>query len=350
MPRAEAESGEMTRHHHCSTARRQTLHHFVTHDPHEAVEHLAACGVSITISPLNDSSGRIEVSALNQASDGIVFTRTSFENPVEIQPRLSPWGYQLLVALKGSTSIELGDRVIRCERQQAAIFDVSETKALRRSAHSENYSILIDRNLLTNRLFELTGAPVMRKLSFEPELDLEQTSVDALRRFLLGLDISMLVRLLQDAPHGARRLSALLADLILEVLPHNHAKALERGSHVIAPKHVKRTIEFVRENARRPITPEELAAVAGVSLRALQYGFQKFLGMSISEYERSVRLEGVRREIEGNSGERVGEIARRWRFSNFTRFNTQFEAAFGLSAVALRTQLSQLPQPRASAN
>lgn len=340
----------MTRHHHRAPARRQTLHHFVTHDPREAMEHFAACGVGITISPLNRPSGRIEISALNRVSDGIVFTRTSFEDPVEVQPQQSPWGYQLLLALKGSTSIDLGDRVIRCERLQAAIFDVGEIRALHRSAHSENYSVLIDRNLLTNRLFELTGAPVMRKLSFEPELDLEQPSVDALRRFLMGLDLSMLARLLQDAPHGARRLSALLADLILEVLPHNHAKALERGSHVIAPKHVKRTIEFIRDNARRPITPEELAAVAGVSLRALQYGFQKFLGVSISEYERSVRLEGVRREIEGNSGERVGEIARRWRFSNFTRFNTQFEAAFGLSAVALRTQLSQLPQPKVSAN
>ncbi|MGO4171057.1 helix-turn-helix domain-containing protein [Bosea sp. TAF32] len=333
----------MTRHYHRAPARRQALHHFVTHDPNEAMEHFAAFGASIAISQPNRPSGRIEISTLNHASDGIVFTRTSFEDPVEIQPRQSPCGYELLLALKGATNIELEDRVIRCERLQAAIFDVGETKALHRSAHSENYSVLLDRNLLTNRLFELTGAPVMHKLRFEAELDLEQPSVGALRCFLMGLDLSMLVELLQDSRHGARRLSALLADLILEVLPHNHTKALERSSHVIAPKHVKRTIEFIRENARRPITPEELAAVAGVSLRALQYGFQKFLRVSISEYERSVRLEGVRREIEGNSGESVGEIARRWRFSNFTRFNAQFEAAFGVNAVALRAQLGQFP-------
>lgn len=339
----------MLRHLHVSS-RRQASHHLVTHDLNEAMEHFAARGVDIAIFPEGTRAGRIEISALSQVSNGAVFTRTSFEEPVRIQPQPTPWGYHLLLVLKGSTAIEVGDRVFRCGASQVAIFDAGDIRALHRSAHSMNYSILIDRNLLTSRLFELTGAPVVRKLAFEPELDLQQPPIEALRDFVMGLEVSTLVRLLQNAPHGAGRLTALLADLILEVLPHNHVKAMERGGHFIAPKHVKRAIEHIQQHARSAISPEELATVSGVSLRALQYGFQKFVGMSISEFERSVRLSGARREIEDAPGERVAEIARRWRFSNFTRFNTQFEAAFGLSAVALRAQLNQLPQPKAVAN
>lgn len=328
-----------------SRAGRETFHRFVTRDQREAVEHFAACEVGLSINPLRETTGCIEISAVNRCADGLVFIRSAFEDPVEIRPRPNAWGYQILLALKGTTSVDLGDQVIHCEGLRAAIFDPGQARALRRSAFSENYSIFIDRNLLTNRLFELTGAPVIRQLSFEPEFDLERPSIQCFRQFLAGLDLPMLAAL-RDAPHSVRRLSALLVDLVLELLPHNHSKVLEGGAQVIAPKHVKRTVDYLRSNASKPIMPEELAAMAGVSLRALQYGFQKFIGVSISEFERSVRLDGVRREIEGCPGERVGDIARRWRFSNFTRFNAQFEAAFGLSAVAFRAQIAQLPQPR----
>ena len=326
-----------------SRAGRETLHCFVTHDQREAAEHFAACEVDLTINPLRGAVGRIEISAVNRCVEGLLFIRSTFEDPVEIRQRPNSWGYQILLALKGTTSIDLGDKVIHCDGSRAAIFDPGQAKVLRRSAFSENYSIFIDRNLLTNCLFELTGAPVMRQLSFEPEFDLERPSIRAFRQFLAGLDLQMLSAL-QDAPHGVGRLGALLVDLILELLPHNHSKALEGSAQVIAPKHVKRTVDYVRNNASRAIQPEELAAIAGVSLRTLQYGFQKFLGMSISEFERTVRLEGVRREIEGSPGERVGDIARRWRFSNFTRFNAQFEATFGLSAVDFRARIAQMPQ------
>lgn len=320
--------------------------HFVAHDIDEAVERFAACGFRLALQPLGARSGRIEFNAISRACDGLFFFRTSFEEPVEIRHHEIFDGFQIVTPLSGSTTIMLGDDNIECARSGSILLDMREMKSARRSARSENYSIQIEQRLLTHRLFELTGAPVLRRLRFTPQFDARDHASQALRAFLSALDRTMLLPTLEEAPHSAGRLSTLLIDLILEILPHNYQDALSRHAKIIVPKHVRRAIDYIERHADGSLSLEELVTVSGVSLRALQYGFQKFLGVSISEYERSVRLDRARRDIERNPSERVAVVAKRWNFSNFTRFNTQFEAAFGISAVALRASRNQHAEQR----
>lgn len=323
--------------HHVRTER------FASDDIDAAVQHFGACGLKLSIRPLGQRPGRIELNAVSRALDGVIFTRSVFEEPVEIQHD-SFDAYQLVMPMRGSTVVDLGDRDVSCEGDGAAVFNVRDIKTVRRSAQSENYAVFIAHRVLTNRLFQLTGAPVLRQLSFQPEPELSQATMAALRAVMAGLEMTLLVPGVCDAPHSAKRFAELLVDLMLELLAHNYQDALSRKANLIAPDHVKRTVNFIRSNTDRLLTAEELVPVSGVSLRTLQYGFQKFLGVSISDYERSVRLDRARRDIERNPGERVAVVARRWNFSNFTRFNTQFEAAFGISAVALRANRNQYPE------
>lgn len=268
--------------------------------------------------------------------EGVNFARATFEEPVEIVPREEFDALELLFPVQGSTAITLGQRSIDCGGQHAAIFDVKQMQLLRRSGASENYGVFIDPKILTGRLFELTGTPVTRRLEFVPEIDLEQPSLIALRAFLTCIEQTDILPGLQNAPQSKMRLSALVADMVLELLPHTYRDALQRTPGLIAPRHVKRTIEYIQANAQQGVSAADLVRISGVSLRALQYGFRKFVGSSISEYERSVRLDRARRDIERDPVERIAVVCQRWGFSNFTRFNTQFEAAFGISAVNLR--------------
>jgi AraC-like DNA-binding protein len=316
---------------------------FVSDDVNAAIQHFGACGLKLSIRPLGERPGRIELNTVSRAVDGVIFTRSAFDEPVEIKHDAAD-AYQLLMPLRGSTIVDLGERAITCESNGAAVFNVADIKAVRRSAQSENYAVFVSHRVLTNRLFQLTGAPVLRQLSFQPEPELSRATLAALGAVLAGLEATLLVPGVRDAPHSAKRFAELLADLMIELLPHNYQDALSRKVNLIAPEHVKRTINFIKNNTDRLLTAEELVPVSGVSLRTLQYGFQKFLGVSISDYERSVRLDRARRDIERNPGERVAVVARRWNFSNFTRFNTQFEAAFGISAVALRASRNQYPE------
>ena len=58
---------------------------------------------------------------------------------------------------------------------------------------------------------------------------------------------------------------------------HNRGRALEAAATSIAPFLCASRIErFIEENARCAINLEDLAGVAGVSMRALQLGFRRF--------------------------------------------------------------------------
>ena len=297
---------------HARAGRTAQSDRFLSYDADEATDQFASCGIGLRISPLGTATGRIELGAASRMPDGVTVTRIAFEQRVEMLPLEGFEVYGVLIPLAGTTEIDLGAEVIHCTRSGAAIFDLQQTKALRHSQHSESVLIFIEHKALTKRLFELTGAPMARKLRFTPAFDLNQAPVAALRAWLAGLDKTMLVPALAGAPQSAKRLAALLTDLLLEILPHNYRDDMRRTPSLIAPKHVKRTVAYIQKHADTPLAAEDLVGVAGVSLRALQYGFKKFLGVSISEYERSVRLDRARKDIERNPAEQVGTVARRW--------------------------------------
>ncbi len=324
-----------------SLARQSGPSRFETRDIDDAAQHFRAAGIDVSIRPLGARFGRIALSSMKGIVEGVNFACAAFEEPVEIVPRESFDAMELLFPVMGSTAITLGARTLDLKPQHGAIFDVQRLDLLKRSAASENYGVFIDQKILTGRLFELTGMPVTRKLEFTSELDLTQPSVVALKAFLTCLEETNILPSLNHAPQSRRRLASLVADMVLELLPHNYRDALQRMPGMIAPRYVKRAIDYIQANAQVGICSEDLVRISGVSLRALQYGFRKFLIASISEYERSVRLDRARRDIERDPGERIAVICERWGFSNFTRFNTQFEAAFGVNAVTLRKSLQQ---------
>jgi AraC-like DNA-binding protein len=316
---------------------------FVSFDIDPANEHLARLGIGMRLGALGPAAGRIELGAFGQLLDGVTCMRAGFEQRIEMRPLTDFDAYGVLIGLAGTIRVDLGGEVVDCSQDGAAIFDLEQTCSLQSSSGAEGFLIFIDRKVLTRRLFELTGVPVARRLHFATVFDVAQPDIAVLRTSLAALDRSALVTALTGASHSARRLAALLVDLLLEILPHNYSDDIRRVPNLIVPKHVKRTLDYIQSNAETLVTVEELVAVAGVSLRALQYGFKKFLGFSISEYERSVRLDRVRRQIEADSEADLRDVARRWGFSNMTRFNAQFEAAFGVSASALRAGAGPVP-------
>jgi AraC-like DNA-binding protein len=86
--------------------------------------------------------------------------------------------------------------------------------------------------------------------------------------------------------------------------------------------------------AHLPISVCDIAADAGVSARALQYGFTRHLGTTPREYLRRVRLDRAHDELRDaatTSGLTVGMVARRWGFANTGRFAVAYRHAYGVS-------------------
>ena len=74
-----------------------------------------------------------------------------------------------------------------------------------------------------------------------------------------------------------------------------------------------------------------MAHFAGVSIRSLQDGFKKYVGMSPTDYLRNVRLNRVREELlaERSFDSSIADIAFRWGFTHLGRFAKLYHERFG---------------------
>lgn len=105
----------------------------------------------------------------------------------------------------------------------------------------------------------------------------------------------------------------------------------DAAQRIAAPAVVRRARSYIDEHAHEPITVDDVAAAAAISTRGLQYAFRRALDTTPTEYLRRVRLTGVHEDLRARRGESVGEISRRWGFSNPSRFARAYREVYGVS-------------------
>ncbi|MFK3679216.1 helix-turn-helix transcriptional regulator [Microbacterium sp. NPDC090218] len=141
-----------------------------------------------------------------------------------------------------------------------------------------------------------------------------------------------------DQAVGTERLEPLLtAELERHVLmmtiaafPTTFSESLHRPAQRSgAPASVRRALAYIDENAHRAITIDDVAAASFISTRGLQYAFRRALDITPAEALRRARLDGARRDLQIGNGHSVTEIARRWGFSNSSRFAAAYREAYG---------------------
>jgi AraC-like DNA-binding protein len=114
--------------------------------------------------------------------------------------------------------------------------------------------------------------------------------------------------------------------------PHNYSGALERLERLVAPRDVKRAIDYIHAHLDGPLTIRSIATTAGVAVRTLFKHFRDAHGVSPMEYVRNLRFEKARQELLSGRGERsVTEIATRYGFSHLGRFAVEYRLRFGES-------------------
>jgi AraC-like DNA-binding protein len=94
---------------------------------------------------------------------------------------------------------------------------------------------------------------------------------------------------------------------------------------------LRAAVEYIHEHVAEPMSVSDIAAAAGLSVRAIQEAFQHHLDMTPMKYLLTVRLQQVRRELaQAQPGDAsVQAIARAWGFTHLGRFSGAYRAAFG---------------------
>ncbi|MBX9699081.1 MAG: AraC family transcriptional regulator [Acetobacteraceae bacterium] len=144
---------------------------------------------------------------------------------------------------------------------------------------------------------------------------------------------------------GLAAATDLLVTLILRGIPHNYAAQLEPGAGVAVPAYVHRAEEFMRAHAAEAIRIADIAAAAGCSVRTLSAVFRHFRDRSPLAALHGIRLEQVHAELSrGASDTPIGAIARRYGFTNGSRFLAAFQVRFGETPSQVRGRGSRGPR------
>jgi AraC-like DNA-binding protein len=125
----------------------------------------------------------------------------------------------------------------------------------------------------------------------------------------------------------------------LLVADHPYRQALAAPGDPGRPGAVRDAMDIIEAGAHLPLTTSSLAKQCHVSVRTLQEGFQRHLGMSPMAYVRVVRLRRAHRDLRSAdpSHHTVAAIAHRWGFTHLGRFATAHKTMYGQTPLqALR--------------
>jgi AraC-like DNA-binding protein len=195
--------------------------------------------------------------------------------------------------------------------------------------------------LLHQKLEALLDGEQMGSVTFQPVFDATHGAGATIRRMLnlLFTELKHPDSLLTNEV-AIQSFEEHLALSLLLGLRHSHSERISRQRTAAAPVNVKRAEEFMRANAREPLTIEEIANAAGASVRALQLAFRRFRGTTPMAALQRFRLEAARAEmLRVERGQSLARIAAEHGFSNPSRFAQLFRRAYGAyPSEALRTR------------
>lgn len=132
-----------------------------------------------------------------------------------------------------------------------------------------------------------------------------------------------------DVPASREReLTRFAAGGLLTAIPH-----WPIGEHgpppTAAAARFARAEGFLLEHATEPISVEDVAEAAGLSIRGLQEAFRRHHGVTPTTYLRRIRLLLARERLESGEAESVGDVARAVGFGHLGRFANSYRAEFG---------------------
>jgi transcriptional regulator GlxA family with amidase domain len=90
-------------------------------------------------------------------------------------------------------------------------------------------------------------------------------------------------------------------------------------------------MDAIHDEPERPFSVADLAGIAGISVRSLQEGFRRHVGVSPMAYLQQVRLDLVRETLRHADPQQVtvAAVAHRWGFTHLGRFAQTYRARHG---------------------
>ena len=286
------------------------------------------------LTPLQGTAPHFFARHNSAAFDGFSINYVAYGGTVSIDPGCLERFFLMQIPLRGSATI----RTAACEIAtapgvQASMLSPTMPTTMVWHDDCAQLILLIERRLVEQRAAALAGRPV-GAVEFSPALDLASEGARALqaRAFALAECAERI-----DPRRGIGALaSADIREALLDALLHgprhglSDAMACFDGRAAALPRAVRRARDHLVAHATEPLDLEGLAAVAGVGIRALQIGFRRHFGLSISHMLQELRLAQLNARLSrGGEAGRVTDLAIDLGFTHLSRMASAYRRKFG---------------------
>ncbi len=260
---------------------------------------------------------------------GVTLNYMRYGIDIRINPGEMKNFYLLQIPVVGTARIHSGSHAVDASTMVATLLSPTLPVEMDWSSDCEKFLVQIDRGRLERAVESLLGRRIIHPLEFDVAFDRSGTRERIVRLVdLIREDIDFGEGAMSRSLAGSSMSEALIAAL-LGCQRHSYSAALEAPVPTIAPRHVKRAEEYMREHIAVSVSLADLADVSGVSVRALQDGFRRFRDTTPLEKLRSMRMEAARADLlAAKPSDSVTSIAMRWGFSHLSRFSVGYRVRY----------------------
>lgn len=257
-------------------------------------------------------------------------SRLRYGSAVQIEPGSLDSFFLVQMPLYGMARIESGAQHIDSSAELASVLSPQEATRMTWMAGTDQLMLRLSRSLVERTLVGYLGHPLNEPLRFELGFRWREC---APWQCMLSYLIDYTLQHHDLAMHKivVSQIEQLAASILVTSHRHNHCEDAPARRSTILPRHVRRAQDFLEAHAHEPVTAEQLAQAAGVSVRSLYAGFKDFLGVSPMQYLRDLRMERARAELMSGDSNHVAGVALRWGFAHMGRFSNEYKQRYGES-------------------
>jgi AraC-like DNA-binding protein len=309
---------------------------FASRDPDEIHAFMHGKDLRLEIARRNVEDLDVRIGGLYLPA-GLFIGLTEYGAPVRIKAQPQRIDYWLVLPVRGRMETTFRGRQYVGDARRACLFsdpfmgpswNVVDANAARMTVVLSDHGLQRQLAVLLGK--DPTGT-LHPRLEFAPILDLTRGHGRSIAR--------MAALAFKDFECGgpmtgnALVMNSIEQFIINELLlaqPHNYSEALHGAVPSIAPRDVKRAIEFMDAHLDTPVTLADVAGAAGVPGRTLLKHFRDYRGVSPMEYLRRARFDRAHAALRRSEiPQTVSEVAVTWGFFHLGRFSAEYRKRYG---------------------
>ena len=255
-----------------------------------------------------------------------------YDTEIRVDAEPHAHAYQVNLVTAGQTRAYCGsDRIVATSKTGMVFGPDRPTGFAGWRTPCEMLAIKIERYALEAQLEQLLHRRVTGPIAFSLALDLTRRTAADWNRLVCTVATNLFdpESLFREPIMTAPLVHAVLTGLLLSA-DHNLRAQLDAHARSIGPATVRRAQEYIEEHAHEPLTVAQVASWAGVSVRALQQGFQRSLGATPHQIIQHTRLERAHNDLVNFSVDEVtvASIGAKWGFPHAGRFAALYHARY----------------------